>query len=65
MLVFGSIFPTFSSGQVPCMYELEMHENFWKGFLPLSEVTKEVCRVLIRGSKAMSDKLGLVSTIFT
>ena len=47
------------------MYELEMHENFWKGFLPLSEVTKEVYRVLIRGSKAMSDKLGLVSTIFT
>ena len=47
------------------MYELEMHKNFWKGFLPLSEVSKEVCRVLIRSSKAMSDKLGLVYTTFT
>ena len=65
MLVFGCIFPTFSSGQVPCMYESEMHENFLKGFLPLSEVTKEICRVLSRGSKAMSDKLGHVSNIFT
>ena len=42
------------------MYELEMQENFWKG-LPLSEVTKEICRVLSRGSKDMSDKLGVVS----
>ena len=65
MLVFGFIFPTFSLGQVPCMYKLEMHENFLKGFLPLSEVNKEVCRVLNRGSKDMSDKLGHVSRIFT
>ena len=47
------------------MYELEMQLNFLKGFWPLPEVTKEACRVLSRGSKAMSDKLGHVSNIFT
>ena len=47
------------------MHELEMHVTSVKGFLPGPEVTKEVCRILSRDSKAMSDKLGYVFNIFT
>ena len=65
VLVFSSTLATLSSVQARCMYGLEMQGNFLKGFLLLLEVTKENCKVLSRGSKAMSDKLAHVSNVLS